>query len=261
MRLRHLFIVMSLVVTSHLQAAPLWQVLNAPGPGAASVQLPVIAVDARPVSVAVDVVTALQVGSELSLRFSPTDELVYVVQQVQRFENGDLGLRAEQRDALSSADAAPGSNSARMSADTLTDSDGDGISDFNEALLGTNPNNASSGPAQGANVVIDVRMMYTPKYVSDSSTKNAVLALNTVRFQIARYFAERPLLALANASGASSNASARGGVIRTGGPRGMAKEFATNHLASDQLSLVTSLSVDPAHVGQMGVTAVPLVIQ
>jgi len=44
--------------------------------------------------------------------------------------------------------------------DVLVDSDGDGISDFNENLLGTNPH--SSGSFNNANSIIDVLALYTP---------------------------------------------------------------------------------------------------
>lgn len=44
--------------------------------------------------------------------------------------------------------------------DVVSDSDGDGISDFNEILLGTNPQNSNS--ANNANSIIDVLALYTP---------------------------------------------------------------------------------------------------
>lgn len=44
--------------------------------------------------------------------------------------------------------------------DVVLDSDGDGISDFNESLLGTNPQDAAS--ASSENSVIDVMALYTP---------------------------------------------------------------------------------------------------
>lgn len=44
--------------------------------------------------------------------------------------------------------------------DVLFDSDGDGISDFNENLLGTNPQNSDS--LNNANSIIDVLALYTP---------------------------------------------------------------------------------------------------
>lgn len=62
--------------------------------------------------------------------------------------------------------------------DVLKDSDGDGISDFNESLLGTDPANAASGPEEGKTVEIDLLFVYTPKYVADSSSGNPTLELN-----------------------------------------------------------------------------------
>ncbi len=62
--------------------------------------------------------------------------------------------------------------------DTLADADNDGISDFNEAILGTGPNDASSGPAQGASAEIDLLLLYTPRFVSSSTTGNPILDLN-----------------------------------------------------------------------------------
>ena len=44
--------------------------------------------------------------------------------------------------------------------DIRTDSDGDGVSDFNESLMGTDPRNAASAPND--NVIIDVMAFYTP---------------------------------------------------------------------------------------------------
>lgn len=51
--------------------------------------------------------------------------------------------------------------------DTLTDSDGDGQSDFNEDIVGTDPNSASSVLASGTDSEIDLMFLYTPKFVSD----------------------------------------------------------------------------------------------
>lgn len=62
--------------------------------------------------------------------------------------------------------------------DILQDSDGDGISDFNEGLLGTDTNNAASGPQEGQNAEIDLLFVYTAKYVADSATGNPTLDLN-----------------------------------------------------------------------------------
>lgn len=51
--------------------------------------------------------------------------------------------------------------------DTLTDSDGDGHSDFNEEIVGTDPNNAASVIASGADSTIDLLFLYTPEFVDD----------------------------------------------------------------------------------------------
>ena len=83
---------------------------------------------------------------------------------------------------------------------------------------------------------------------------DAVLALNTVRFQAARYLGTRPLHSMATASGAASAASLRAGVIRTGGPNGASDSFGTQFSAQDAVTLVGNLSVDAAHVGRQGRT-------
>ncbi|MCG8412995.1 MAG: M12 family metallo-peptidase [Pseudomonadales bacterium] len=51
--------------------------------------------------------------------------------------------------------------------DTLTDSDGDGLSDFNEAIVNTDPNSAASTLAPGTVSEIDLMFLYTPKFVED----------------------------------------------------------------------------------------------
>jgi len=83
---------------------------------------------------------------------------------------------------------------------------------------------------------------------------DAVLALNTVRHQAARYLGTRPLHSMATASGAATTASLRAGVIRTGGPNGAGDSFGTAFSAQDAVSLVGNLSVDASHVGRMGRT-------
>jgi len=83
---------------------------------------------------------------------------------------------------------------------------------------------------------------------------DAVLALNTVRHQAARYLGTRPLHSMATASGAATTASLRAGVIRTGGPNGAGNSFGTQFSAQDAVSLVGHLSVDAAHVGRQGRT-------
>ena len=59
------------------------------------------------------------------------------------------------------------SNAHNPIEDVLTDSDGDGVSDFNEALVGTNPNDASSISTR--NSVIDVAILYTRSFTADIS--------------------------------------------------------------------------------------------
>jgi hypothetical protein len=54
--------------------------------------------------------------------------------------------------------------------DVLTDSDGDGVSDFNEGLVGTNPNDRSSLSTRDS--VIDVAFLYTQSFTADISGLN-----------------------------------------------------------------------------------------
>ncbi len=54
--------------------------------------------------------------------------------------------------------------------DVLTDSDGDGVSDFNEGLVGTNPNDRSSLSTRDS--VIDVAFLYTQSFTADISRLN-----------------------------------------------------------------------------------------
>ena len=54
--------------------------------------------------------------------------------------------------------------------DVLSDSDGDGVSDFNEGLVGTNPNDTSSHSNRDS--VIDVAMLYTKSFTADISRLN-----------------------------------------------------------------------------------------
>jgi len=62
--------------------------------------------------------------------------------------------------------------------DTLLDSDNDGISDFNEHILGTSPTDPLSGPTEGSSAEIDLLLLYTPRFVSSSTTGNPILDLN-----------------------------------------------------------------------------------
>lgn len=95
----------------------------------------------------------------------------------------------------------------------------------------------------------------------DSNGADAVLSLRTTRFQVARYRAARPALAMANASGGSTAASAAGGVINTGGSSGIGTSFGNAFSNLNVLSLNGIINVDPAHVGQTGVTHIVIVAQ
>ena len=61
-------------------------------------------------------------------------------------------------------------NSHNPIEDVLLDSDGDGVSDFNERLVGTNPNDTSSASTRDS--VIDVAMLYTKSFTADISRLN-----------------------------------------------------------------------------------------
>ena len=61
-------------------------------------------------------------------------------------------------------------NSHNPIEDVLLDSDGDGVSDFNEGLVGTNPDNTSSASTRDS--VIDVAMLYTKSFTADISRLN-----------------------------------------------------------------------------------------
>lgn len=61
-------------------------------------------------------------------------------------------------------------NSHNPIEDVLTDADGDGVSDFNEALVGTNPNDTSSISTR--NSVIDIAILYTKSFTADISLLN-----------------------------------------------------------------------------------------
>lgn len=61
--------------------------------------------------------------------------------------------------------AQAGFRQVTVSADTLTDTDGDGVSDFNETLAGTNPNSNTSTPG---NSTIDVLALYSPGAIAEA---------------------------------------------------------------------------------------------
>jgi hypothetical protein len=83
-----------------------------------------------------------------------------------------------------------------------------------------------------------------------ASGADAVKSLNSVRFQAARFTQSRPTLSMVNATGAASRAIMRGGVIRTNGAKLPDNNFGSRYSAADQLSLVGSITLDPADVGK-----------
>jgi len=88
----------------------------------------------------------------------------------------------------------------------------------------------------------------------EASGADAVKSLNAVRFQVARYTQPRPTLTMLNATGAPSSAITRGGVIRTNGEAAPDNSFGSSFTGSDLLSLVGSITLDPADVGKIGRT-------
>lgn len=88
----------------------------------------------------------------------------------------------------------------------------------------------------------------------EASGADAVKSLNAVRFQVARYTQPRPTLTMVNATGAPSSAITRGGVIRTNGAGSADNTFGNTYSGTDLLSLVGSITVDPADVGKPGRT-------
>lgn len=90
--------------------------------------------------------------------------------------------------------------------------------------------------------------------MDETNGADAVFSLRTTRFQVARFHGARPTLALTNASGSNTSATASGGVIRTGGSGGPANSFGNSYTNQEILSLAATLNVDPVHVGQTGVT-------
>ena len=88
----------------------------------------------------------------------------------------------------------------------------------------------------------------------EATGADAVKAMNVVRFQAARYMQTRPTVTMVNATGATTSASMRGGVIRTNGANAADNTFGSNYSGTDLLSLVGSITVDPADVGKTGRT-------
>jgi hypothetical protein len=87
-----------------------------------------------------------------------------------------------------------------------------------------------------------------------TSGADAVKSLNAVRFQVARYTQPRPTLTMLNATGAPSSATTRGGVLRTNGSALPDNSFGASYTGADLLSLVGSITLDPADVGKVGRT-------
>jgi hypothetical protein len=88
----------------------------------------------------------------------------------------------------------------------------------------------------------------------EATGADAVKSLNAVRFQVARFMQPRPTVTMVNASGAATSAVMRGGVIRTNGSEPADASFGSTYSGTDLLSLVGSITVDPAHVGMTGRT-------
>jgi len=62
--------------------------------------------------------------------------------------------------------------------DTLVDDDEDGISNFNENILGTNPSDPGSVIADGDIPVVDLMFLYTQKYADDIGSSNPETEIN-----------------------------------------------------------------------------------
>jgi hypothetical protein len=88
----------------------------------------------------------------------------------------------------------------------------------------------------------------------EATGADAVRSLNAVRFQVARYTQTRPLVTMVNATGAATSAIMRGGVIRTNGAEPADDTFGSSYSGTDLLSLVGSITVDPADIGKTGRT-------
>ena len=74
--------------------------------------------------------------------------------------------------------------------DTTTDSDNDGVSDYNEDLAGTNPNSASSVISPGTKTEVDLLFLYTQKFQNDVSSTSPETEINQMVQVTNGYYAD-----------------------------------------------------------------------
>ena len=74
--------------------------------------------------------------------------------------------------------------------DTTTDSDNDGVSDYNEDLAGTNPNSAASVTSPGTKTEVDLLFLYTQKFQDDVSSTSAETEINQMVQVTNGYYAD-----------------------------------------------------------------------
>ncbi|NKB34961.1 MAG: hypothetical protein GKR91_17835 [Pseudomonadales bacterium] len=72
--------------------------------------------------------------------------------------------------------------------DTTTDSDGDGVSDFNEELAGTNSSSAASSPSEKSEV--DLMILYTQRFENDLTLASAETEINQMIQVTNGYYAD-----------------------------------------------------------------------